>query len=282
MKPRMVHLLATGPDEKFISGVADGLRLVAEHVAHLQKSVEVLATAQRPRGVATVRAVADEESAKYLILLDAVRCSRRAQKTRHRQLTYCSDHVAKGIYAYITEMSPADFAEVRRLIARLRASHYLDGPMDVDWIFRNEILDRRERTLYVDFVSSDDCDEWVAPDLHDDRLFLYGDPSASVHLVGALTRAGVATEQGLDVVAQLWRDFVPEDDTHWQKVAERNMFTLRTLAEQDLCSDDLSDEDVKAIHQNWGFPLHHEDLRMEKVDLEELRERQRKWTPDDY
>ena len=276
----MVHLLAHGPDDDLIAGVAEGLELIAEHVAHLQRSVETLARAKEPRGIATVRAVADEEAAKYLILVDAIRCPHTAQKARYRQLTYCGYHVPKGIYAEMAEMSPADLEEVRRLIAGMRASHYLDGPLEVDWIFRNEILDRRERTLYVDYVADDEGARWVAPDLHDDGLYLYGDPSAAVRLVAALTRAGVATQDGLRVVAGIWRDFVPEIDTHWQEVAQRNMLTIDTLGDQGLCSDGLTDRDVQDIYDDWGFPLHHEDLRIEKVNVDELLERQRNWAPD--
>jgi hypothetical protein len=40
-------------------------------------------------------------------------------------------------------MRPADFREVRERINWLRRSHYLDGPNDVDWIFRNQLFSQR-------------------------------------------------------------------------------------------------------------------------------------------
>jgi hypothetical protein len=49
-------------------------------------------------------------------------------------------------------MSPQDFAEVRVQVDGLRASRYLDGPSGADWILRNDLIDKRETNMYVDYV----------------------------------------------------------------------------------------------------------------------------------
>ena len=103
-----------------------------------------------------------------------------------------------------------------------------------------------------------------------------------MRLILALTHAGIATEGGLKVIADVWRDFVPEPDTRWQEVARRNRQTLRALEEQDLTTCDFVAPDPRIILDEWTFPLHHEDLSMIPVDVEELRERQRNWSPDGY
>lgn len=51
--------------------------------------------------------------------------------------------VLGGIYVDATQIRPADFREVRERIDRPRRSHYLDGPNDVDWIFRNQLFSQR-------------------------------------------------------------------------------------------------------------------------------------------
>jgi AbiV family abortive infection protein len=278
MKPRMVHVLADAADEKLIREVARGLTLLLEHVAELHKSVETIVKNKHARGIAAIQTIADEEAAKYLILLDAIRCPPSAKRELSQQLRRCSNHLAKDIYAYVSRTSPADLAEVRRMLKSLRVSHYLDGPMDVDWIFRNEIIDQRERTLYVDYVRTDQGDEWVAPDIYDDRMFLHPGPSGPVRLIFSLSRAGLTTEAGLRVVGSVWRDFVPQSSTHWQEVASYNRRTLRLLEEAGVLREDFSPEDARGIVNDWSFPLHHEDLTEIPVDVEQLREKQRQWT----
>lgn len=276
----MVHLLASAPDEALIREVARGLSLIFEHISYLQMSVETLADKKQSRGEAAVRAIADEEAAKYLILVDVIRCPRKAQKQRSRQLKRCNSHLPKGIYACISGMSPADLDEVRRIVKGLRASHYLDGPTDYDWIFRNEIEDRRERTLYVDYVRTDEGADWVAPNVYDDELFLHGDPSGVVRIVFALTRAGVASAFGLKVIADVWRDFVPVGKTRWPEVERRNRSTLNLLEANDLIADAFTDRDEHVFLDEWTFPMHHEDLSIIEVDPDDLRKKQTEWRPE--
>lgn len=127
MEPLMVHLLALGSDDKLVTRVAQGLGLVAEHVAHLQRSVETLARAKEPRGVATVRAVADEEAAKYLILVGAVRCPGGAEgQTPPTHLLRSAR--PKGHLRRDGRDVPADFADRGGWEARRRTRSPLISP----------------------------------------------------------------------------------------------------------------------------------------------------------
>ena len=89
--------------------------------------------------------------------------------------------------------------------------------------------------------------------MHDDGLFLSGDPTTAVRLMFAMTLAGMATEQGLKVIADLWRDFVPEGSTHWQEVAHRNRLTLQVLDEQGLKTDDFTPQDERSSMTSGRF-----------------------------
>jgi hypothetical protein len=50
-------------------------------------------------------------------------------------------------------MRPGTLAELQEYVDNHREEFYLDGPNDVDWIFRNEVLEGREGALYVDYVA---------------------------------------------------------------------------------------------------------------------------------
>jgi hypothetical protein len=77
-----------------------------------------------------------------------------------------------------------------RYVDLLRRNYYLDGPNDVDWLFRNEIMAEREERLYVDYVETDDGDMWISPRRYDGIGPRYA--SGAVELVGALSRAGMS------------------------------------------------------------------------------------------
>jgi hypothetical protein len=89
----------------------------------------------------------------------------------------------------------------------------------------------------------------------------------------------MSDERALQVVAEVWRDFQPVPNTHWQENAELTRATLEQLPAE-VVSADLSDGDVRSIMQSWTFPLHSIDLQMSADDVEQLRQRQHDWDPD--
>ena len=119
------------------------------------------------RGAAIVRALAKEESAKVLILLDLVRCPRNNQDGKSRTVAAFRDHLAKEIYADSCCWRPVDFAEVTRIVNRERRPYYLDGPNGVDWIHPNYTKGRRDNRMYVDYVQDITVEggeyDWVSP-----------------------------------------------------------------------------------------------------------------------
>ncbi len=229
--------------------------------------------------MALIRMVADEEAAKFLILVDAVRCPTHEAKRRARQLKRCHDHVAKGVYTEACYLQPADLAEVIGCVRHLREAFYLDGPNDVDWIFRNTIERVREERLYVDYVDDDEGGAWQSPqDREGVASFLPGRSAAS-KLVSSLTRAGLPSERGLTLVAKVWRSFDPDRATRWKEVAERAQANLRMFEAAGLPSPEYGATDVTTIMSAWTFPLHGVDLSRIEVDPEVLRQAQGDWSP---
>jgi len=256
-------------EREFIASLSEGLPEIAEHIEKLEGD----AAAASPRGVAAIRVISDDEAGKYLVLLDAVRCVRRPGDVKSEQMRRAGDHLPKGIYARVAEMRPADFGEIVGYCNSLRRQYFLDGPNDVDWIFRNEIDAYREERLYVDLIADDDGSiRWHTPEFWDDTTGMFSnDPSGAVRLVGALHRSGFDTEDGLRVIADVWEDFEPKlktqttKATHWQEVVPLIEETVRGIAEA--TGRVPNDDDLRQIFHRWSFPLWGADLTMIKGGL---------------
>ena len=111
MRPAVKDLIQLS-DGRLFEEVAKGIRLIVEHAESLESTVVRLRAIDEHRGTTIVRALAKEESAKVLILLDLVRCPRNNQDGKSRTVAAFGDHLAKGIYADSRRWRPVDFAEV--------------------------------------------------------------------------------------------------------------------------------------------------------------------------
>jgi hypothetical protein len=180
----------------------------------------------RPRAAAVVDAVATEEAAKIIILLDLVRSGWMDQNVVKCQVERFYNHIARGLYARLIAGRPQDLKEIRGYADMLRRSRYLDGPNDVDWIFRNEIQADREDSLYVDYVAAEDQCFWITPANRDEYPSLR--PSLIIELAIALKRVGATSVEGLKIITDEWQDVMISDDTHWQ--------TVEAINRKDSCS----------------------------------------------
>ena len=106
-------------DPEFFSAVAEGLALVVKHGDHLWNAAKTLYDSGQHHAARILALIAEEEAAKYLILIDAIRCPRLPQKRRACQLGRFNNHLAKGLYAESTQMRPSN---LRQLQEYLRSS----------------------------------------------------------------------------------------------------------------------------------------------------------------
>jgi hypothetical protein len=292
MRARSIRSLTSLSEPNFLHEMAIGLELVSEHVAELELARKTLLSSSRWRGSEVVRVVADEEAAKFLILLDAVRCDRRAQSRKSEQLARFNNHLAKGVYAKICEMRPASYGELLKYVNQLRRRYYLDGPNDVDWIFHNEIEAGREERLYTDYVESDEGTRWHSPKLYDEVVSELGliaskfddsiGTSTVVELVAAMVHAGFVNATSLEIVSSIWRSFEPQLNTPWAEVAKRIHLTLIKLYEAGLMGDGISASDERMIMDSWTYPIHAADLTFVEINPLELRDQQNNWHPPDF
>jgi AbiV family abortive infection protein len=278
MEPRALGRITELNRRTRLAVIAEGLDLLAEQVGTLGGDIDSLSKAGRRRGLTVLANHADEEAAKVLILLDVVRADRRKQKLVARQLRRFSDHLARCIYAEIAQMNPANLAEVRAIAHPMRLSHYLDGPNDIDWIFRNQVLEQREAGLYVDYVHDDERDRWVTPAEHDDVLA--GPLPAGVReLVSSLHKVGVTRLRGLEIVAEVWRSHPIDDSTTWGEIESLNHSIVEKVLGEDLAGPTATDTDVGRAIESWSFPLAGIDLEEIETPIEDLRAEQERWAP---
>ena len=192
-KSSVLDLLASLPEDQFLEQVSHGVALIGQSLESLERAGEELHKLGYVQGSEVLRRLAEEEAAKALILFDAVRCPRREESRRQITLARFRDHLAKGIYAKASSWRYFKFQEFRDYVQACRNSLHLDGPNDVDWIFRNEITASRENAMYVDYVrditepSGDQF--WSAPPQDVANASSYASSDAA-RLVRAITNVG--------------------------------------------------------------------------------------------
>jgi AbiV family abortive infection protein len=251
-----------------LEGIAEGLSLIAENVRSLREDIAYLYEGKRLRAAELMTGLADEEAAKTLILLDLVRAGVSDQQMLKQQTARFYEHLARRIYAEMAHMAPASFGEIVGLVNLERKSHYLDGPSDVDWIFRNQLITEREQRLYVDYVVDEEDARWVSPSRFADMGF--GPLIEAPNLVIALEQTGCTSLAGLRICAEEWDGVVMEPDTHWQAVGAINRRILGRLAEQDPEFATASDENRRRVIDHWTFPLTSLNLTMDSVARADL------------
>lgn len=267
MKNRQFAQLADLPAEQRLGSLAQGLALIHDHVAALEAAHESLNEHVPGRAASLLGVTATEEAGKFLILLDAARMDQQNREGVREQLRRAGFHLAKHIYAEAHSGSPATLGEVSGYVESLRASLYLDGPREFDWVFRNELISRRESLLYVDLVEGENGLEWWSPDIYDEMRFSIS--PISTGLVGALHRAGLTAAPTLAALSDLWSDFELAEDTHYyQDLLPRIDATLEMAA--NLVQIVPDPRDVEIVRSHWTFPLHLLEVREDKINRADL------------
>ena len=272
MQHRAIKDLSQLSDSDLFIQVAKGLEHIVNNAQEFYADSEILAAQLRGPSSRVLRTIAEEEAAKYLILIDAVRCHKQSKDfTRQLGRFYC--HLSRGIYACVAIGQSPTFGELRSWVAEECKSLFLDGPEGYDYIYRNRILDRRESRMYVDYQRLEDGEHiWSVPRHHDEgmALSLKGVIPPILATVLSLNKAGFASPQGLKLLADIWRPISMVDTT---TRSELKKFNRNTCEEADRRSlPGARDNEVSAclIHK-WQFPMYSLDMRLIEVSEDELK-----------
>jgi AbiV family abortive infection protein len=271
MDPKALGRLRQLAHRPRTEAISAGLIALAEHSSTLRRDAALLHEAGGRRGVMPLIHQADEEAAKALILLDVFRDGGSPWERLDDQIDNFYKHLARCIYAEMVHFSPASFAEALAAVERLRRSHHLDGPNDIDWIYRNELLATREEGLYVDYVAEEEGNRWTTPAEEEFRVEGFLPTSGATRLLEALSRSGALTVPGLSQLEEIWQDIEVEPATRWVVVDALNREVLEGLQDAGLSSPDFESADANYCVACWGFPLGRCELAEIKVKKSELR-----------
>ena len=287
--PRQFTQLASVPKAQFFVVLGQGMDALASHVETLVGAAVRSDDAGDSLAAKILVTIAREEAGKFLILLDAARIPYNHKARMTKQLKRAKDHLAKGLYVETTDVCAATLSGVERYLAEARQTHYLDGPNDADWIFRNRTLADREDVMYVDYQQTDEGLHWHRPSAGRFGTRLY--VSQVCRLVADMHAAGFCDPAGVEIINRVWKDVVPtngtagSDDTHWQDIRSRNVHTLEQLLAAGVVAD-IGESARRRIVERWTFPLHSVDLspndEQSVVDEQRRLLRAALWDASDY
>ncbi len=223
MRSKAIKDLCQLRDGDLFKEIAEGLSVILSHVLQIKSDSIYLSRNGRPCGYNILEAIAAEEAAKVLILMDCIRCPRTNSEAFAKQLEKFNGYLPKGIYAYLYGLKPKTFKEVREIVESQRHEFYLDGPNDFDWIFRNEILQLREEKIYVDYTENDGDHVWLSPNRYYlnqiGREGIYLIPDA-IEVAEAWWTVGGTSPEALAIIAEKWRTISMNDTFHWANIRE--------------------------------------------------------------
>jgi hypothetical protein len=215
---------------------------------------------------------AQEEAAKILILMDAVRCPPEFVASKlNRIVGWFYDHLARLIYAEAVSWKPMHLAQLREYVDQQRRGHYLEGHAG-EYIMPNWTIHERESRLYVDIEAyQDDTLNWNAPaDPYTGFPFLDSFVPPALRVAVAMEQVGMFTVKGLQAVSDIWGDleYKDKEDHHdGEKLTER---LLHRLHAESLMLDTAKEDDVAILYRTWQIPMYNLEFSLISVTLEGL------------
>lgn len=270
--------IAHMPHRDRLCFLAEGLPLIARSAIDYWSVAS--SVKDHPREAEVLARNAEEEAVKALILMDIVRCPpKRAAAHAGKLMSYFYNHLARMIWADMCGAFVDTPAEIQHYVDMDRTSHHLDGPNDVDWIYTNTKLHRREAQLYVD-IESDDSGRlhWSTPD-PGFTSFIF-EPSA-VQAVAALLELGAFSIEGLKIVSEIWAQEYFEPDSTIATAKRLTEQTIAALIEAKLHVETATNDHVQALYRSWPMPMYNVDFTLIEVDVADLRAEQAAWMPPD-
>jgi hypothetical protein len=102
-----------------------------------------------------------------------------------------------------------------------------------------------------------------------------------LRLANALSDVGCLLSPALDIIAQIWRSLVLDDDFTVFTLRDWNVKTLESMSERGVLRTQ-ADEVYAVIVNQWLSPLWPLDLRKDPVDKNSLREIQQCWNSEPW
>jgi len=227
-----------------------------------------------PREAEVLRGFAEEEAAKILILMDAIRCPPKLIASKISKIvSWFYSHLARLIYAESVSWEPMDVAQLRKYVDNERKAHYVDGYCG-EYIMPNSKVYQRESTLYADIEAYDDGElGWNLPRGDDANLFPSFDPPA-LALVEAMSALGIFTHQGLRATADIWGKVEFKDIENYEDAEALTNELLQRLVAEGLTTETAVRQHASRLYSHWPLPMYGFEFSLVDVPLDDLKAEQ--------
>ena len=258
------------------------LKFLAKGLPNILASAQSLWCASRrlgnemPREAGVLRGFAEEESAKALILIDAVRCPKHHVSSRLGAIVdWFYSHLARLIYAESVLFRPFNVSHLQEFVDLSRRDYYLEGYAGKP-VVPNSHLFKRESLLYADVVAEEsDKLSWNNPlEIIDssDSGATEEHPPLSLVLVEAMAMLGMFTPQGLKATSEVWDkvEFASQEDPSIAMELMRDL--VDRLVREDLPRADSLNPYLQTLFNHWQLPMYNLDFKKISVSMKQLLE----------
>lgn len=252
--------------------IAEGLPVILRSAQGFWTAAEKLQAHSREAKV--LENYADEEAAKILILIDAVRCPPKLIASRLNKIVgWFYNHLARLIYAEAVSWKPTHLAELREYVDRQRHGHYLEGHAG-EYIAPNWAIYQRDSLLYADVEAYQDGKlEWSAP--RDPPYGHFGSFRPRALLVTeAMEQVGMFTPAGLKAVSDIWGSLEYREKEGHHDGRRLTEQLLTRLHAEGLILDTANAEHAGTLYNEWQIPMYNLEFSLIPVSLEELEAEQ--------
>lgn len=278
MKARAIKDLCQLSQDSFMIEVSKGLDLILRNADNLINDAKLLLQNNSDdNGVWILRGIAEEEAAKILILIDAVRCPQDHERfTKH--LENFNNHIAKGIYAEYYNLPFATFGDIAKFSEFYRSKYYLDGPEGIEWIFRNIVNQQREEMMYVDYIEEDEGHRWQAPDpvrMRGGKMYSHELVNNVISVSRDLRAVGCFTIAALSLLNEFWKNIKIDESLNWEEQRKLNEAFFLGMETKGLLK-----KNPGFLIDHWHSPIYSLDLSLIEVKKQDLRKIQEQWNPE--
>ncbi len=256
--------------DKRLAFLAEGLPIILSSAQSLWRGSRKLHK-EMPREAGVLYGFAQEEAAKVLIFMDAVRCPSHLIASKMGAIVKCSyDHLARLIYAKASSWRLSNVAELRQYVDLNRNTHDREGYVG-EYIVPNWNQYERESRLYADIEADESGGlTWNNPLKRAFTFTTKRHPPMALLLVEAMASLGIFTFAGLKATSEIWGQVEFADKEGRSDARRLTQELVDRLIEEGLPSDKETQQHVRTL-DDWQLPMYNLDFAKRTVSLEELR-----------
>lgn len=271
---RQARKLCQLPPGERLDFIAEGLPIILASAQGFWHASQQLG--DHPREARVLQGYAEEEAAKILILMDAVRCPPKLlQEKLIRIIGLFYNHLARLIYADAVAWKPMNLLDLRTYVDIHRRGHYLEGNAG-EYILPNWAVYERESRLYADIEAHEGgVLGWNAPR----NPFTGGIPTWSfqppaLRVAEAMQHFGLFTPAGLLVTSEIWGSVEYSDTEDHHDAYQLTERLLERLHTEGLILKSATREHASTLYHQWQIPMYNLDFKPIPVTMEELKAEQ--------